>query len=334
MDDVYEIDLTPRTPRLFARLLPDLIELYLSDLNRTVQAKTVNGYRAKLRHVFDWWAEVGPACGWMLSADELAALNVHLESVISERGEPLSYNSRNDVLRRLRQVLRWAYQRKHIQVDLSKDVPTAHGMPPLRLPLSLDVLERLLEAARRGYAAGRNVALIAILAGTGIRCEEAAALHVRDVTLYADLSGYVTLPVTKFDEPRLVGLDEATGAHIRPWLDTLRNPEAPLFPSRNGQGMTPMSPSGTYKLLVRLAEDAGVRDQIQGAHDLRRMFATLWLRKLPGAGYGELLQRQLGHKRFETTQRYSLQDVEQVLNVMRSQRCSPMAQLAESRSLV
>lgn len=329
--DLYEIDLSPRAPRLYAKLLPDLIELYLREASRSTQEKTVYGYRAKLRHVLAWWDAAGPESGWMLGADELAALNVHLESVISERGEPLSYNSRLDVLRRLRQVLRWAYLRKYVPVDLADDVPAPRGMAPVRHPVELEALAKLLAAARQGGTAGRDVALVALLAGTGVRCEEAAALRVKDVTLYADGSGYVALPVTKLDEPRTVALDGATGALLRPWLDMVGVPDAPLFPSRNGGGSRSLSPDGTYKLVVRLAEAAGVRAQIRGAHDLRRMFATLWMRKLPGAGYGELLQRQLGHKNFATTQRYSLQDAGQVLQVMREERCSPIAQLAESQ---
>jgi integrase len=332
MADLYEIDLSPQSPRLYAKLLPELIELYLAEVGRTVQEKTIYGYRAKLQHVLDWWAAAGPLCGWVLSADELAALGMHLETVVSERGEPLSYNSRNDVLRRLRQVLRWAYERKRAPIDLSSDVPPAHGMAPARRPVGLEVLAQLLAAARRGHTAGRDAALVALLAGTGIRCEECASLRVGDVTLYADLSGYAVLRTTKFDDPRIVGIDAATGVHVQPWLDVLGDPSLPLFPSRNGHGQRPLSPSGVYGLIVRLAVEAGVREQIQGPHDLRRMFATLWMRRLPGAGYGELLQRQMGHKSFATTQRYSLQDVDQVVQVMRQQGCSPMAQLAESRS--
>jgi len=331
--DNYVIDLSPRAPRLYAKLLPELIDLYLEEVERSTQEKTVYGYRAKLRHVLDWWQACGPACDWMLSGDALAKLNMYLVSVVSERGEPLSYNSRLDVLRRLRQVLRWAYVRKHAPIDLSNDVPSPRGMAPVRKLVELETLANLLAAARSGRMAGRDVALVALLAGTGVRCEECASLRAGDVTLYADGSGYVALNTTKLDRPRVVGLDAETGKYVRPWLDTLDDPAAPLFPSRNGQGAKPLSPAGVYKLIVRLAEAAGVRAQIQGAHDLRRMFATLWMRRLPGAGYAELLQRQLGHRNFATTQRYSLQDVGQVLQVMRDAHCSPMAQLAESQCL-
>lgn len=329
--DTYTIDLSPKSPRLHARQLPELIERFLEVIAYSNQPKTAYGYRAKLRYVVDWWLETGPASGWMLGAEELATLNDYLEGVIVSTGEPMSYNSRADVLRRLRQCLRWAKNRGYIPIDLSDDVPAARGMTPDRKPVELEALARLLAAARAGDNPGRDVALLALLAGTGIRCEECAALLVEDVTLYADASGYAVLRRTKLDKPRTVGIDIATGAELRPWLDVLQVRQRPLFPSRNGGGQRPLSSSGVYKLVVRLAEVASVRDQVRGAHDLRRMFATLWMRRLPGKGYGELLQRQLGHANFATTQRYSLQDIDQVIQVMRAEAASPMAQLAESR---
>lgn len=332
--DIYTIDLSPKSPRLYARQLPELIERYLETVACDNQAQTAYGYRAKLRYVVEWWQETGPASDWMLGAVELARLNDYLDGVIARTGEPLSFNSRSDVLRRLKQCLRWAKDRGFAPIDLSGDVPTPRGMTPDRKPVELEALARLLEAARCGDNPGRDVALVALLAGTGIRCEECASLLTGDITLYADASGYAVLRKTKLDKPRTVGIDSATGVYLRPWLDVLRDAHSPLFPSRNGGGARALSSHGVYKLIVRLAEEAGVREHVRGAHDLRRMFATMWLRKLPGKGYGELLQRQMGHASFATTQRYSLQDVNRIIDVMREMACSPVAQLAESRSLV
>ncbi len=332
--DTYTIDLSPKSPRLLAEQLPELIDQYLIAVARDNQAKTAYGYRAKLRYVVDWWRAAGPESDWMLGADELAKLNDYLDGVIVQSGKPMSYNSRADVLRRLAQCLRWAKDRGYVPFDLANDVPAARGMTPDRRPVELDVLDLLLEAGSHGRNPGRDVALVALLAGTGIRCEECASLRVGDITLYADGSGYAILRITKMDKPRTVGIDGATGMYLRPWLDTLGDANGPLFPSRKGGGMQALSPAGVYKLIVRLAEAAGKRDQVQGAHDLRRMFATLWLRRLPGEGYGELLQRQMGHANFATTQRYSIQDANRIIDLMREEACSPMAQLAEKRSLV
>ena len=331
--NTYTIDLSPKSQRLYAKQLPELVEHYLAAVARDNQAKTAYGYRAKLRYALKWWQEAGSESEWMLGAEELAKLNDYLDGVIVQSGNPMSYNSRADVLRRLAQCLRWAKDRGCVLIDLSADVPAPRGMTPDRKPVSIDMLQKLLGAASTSKHPGRDLALVAMLAGTGIRCEECAALLVCDVALDADGSGYAILRTTKFDKPRTVAIDQETGRYLRPWLDVLQD-DQPLFPSRKGGGKRPLSPSGVYRILVELALDAGVRKQFHGAHDLRRMFATLWLRNLPGAGYGELLQRQLGHSSFSTTQRYSLQDVDRVIQVMRQEAASPMAQLAENQGTI
>lgn len=328
--NIYAIDLSFEAPRLYAIQLPELIERYLAAVACTCEPRTVGGYRTKLRHVINWWKTFGPQSDWMLGAEELAGLNDYLDTVQVRSGKMLSYSSRTDILGILAQCLRWARGRGYVPIDLSDEVPTARGMRPDRKVVELSVLDKMLSAARRGANSARDLAIVALLAGTGIRCEECAILRVRDVTLHPDNSGYVILRQAKFDKPRTVGIDSATGIQLRPWLDVFHDGDSPIFPSRNGKGRKALSSNGVYKVIVRLAEDAGVREQIRGPHDLRRMFATLWMRRLPGKGYGELLQRQLGHASFATTQRYSLQDVEQVIQVMRQEPASPMAQLAET----
>ncbi len=328
----YTINLEPKTPCLHARQLAELCELYLREVARKAQQKTVYTYREKLRYVLRWWDDAGPKHDYLLGADELVELNDWLDAQTTQADAALSFNTRNDVLRRLRQCLGWAYRKGYIAFDLARDVPTPRGMTPPRRVVDVDVLGALLRHAAEGPNPDRTTALLALLAGTGIRCEECVALHVSDVCLSADNSGYATLRTTKNDKPRTVAIDAPTGGHLRAWLEFNTIPDRPLFPSRNGKGRQPLSPSGAYKLIVDLAEAAGVRDQIQGPHDLRRMFATLWLRKLPGKGYGELLQKQLGHTNWATTQKYSLQDVEQIIVTMRAEAPSPMAQLAARRA--
>ena len=66
-----------------------------------------------------------------------------------------------------------------------------------------------------------------------------------------------------------------------------------------------------------------------GLHDIRRAFATFWVRKLPGVGYGQLLARQMGHTTLPglTFSTYSLQGIDDVRRCMVEQRCSLLAQM-------
>jgi len=331
-DTVHDINLAPVAPTLRANRIGDLIDLYLGEIARRRQQKTADGYRAKLSYFLDWWGAVGPAYDWLLGADALADFARHLEGLPTAKGEPLGYHTRNDALRRLRQVLHWAFKRGRVAVDLADDVPEPSGSPPSKTPVELAALAALLEAAAHGDNPARDAAIVAMLAGTGVRCEEAAAMLVEEVTLYADGSGFVHLTITKFDKERIVAFDGATGAYVCRWLDVSPRSSGPLFPSRTGRRTRPLSPSGIYKVVVALADAAGVRSVIRGPHDLRRMFATLWARRLRGESYGQLLQKQLGHASWATTSQYALQDYGDVLEVMRGAAVSPLAQLAQARS--
>ena len=70
--------------------------------------------------------------------------------------------------------------------------------------------------SRRGYASIRDAALIALLAGTGLRIAEALALRPVDVDLE---QATVRVLHGKGDRSRLVGLDAAAQALRDRWLD-------------------------------------------------------------------------------------------------------------------
>ena len=117
----------------------------------------------------------------------------------TKRGEPLSYHTRNDVLRRMKQMLRWAKSTGRIPVDLSDWIPAAEGSAPLRVAPDMAAVEQLIAAAA-SRSGPRDMAILAVFLGTGMRRAEASALDVTDVTLYADLSG--TLAIRKAKKVR------------------------------------------------------------------------------------------------------------------------------------
>ncbi|MBX3014648.1 MAG: tyrosine-type recombinase/integrase [Caldilineaceae bacterium] len=316
---IYLINLDSTVPALDAKQLVHLIELFLADHRRKNQPTTVKGYRFRLKPFINWWQSVGPDCGWILSGDDFADYVRYLDEL------GWGYNSRRDGVKRLRQVFRWAHQRGHVPVDFALYIPSTKGAPPVRPPLSLDDLAALLNACWRMAYPLRNRAIIAALAGTGLRREECAALRTTDLIFQADGAGYLSPPITKNDKPRVVAFDAATGAYLRQWLDVLPG-DGPLFPSRNGGASLSLSPDGLYKVVLDAAALAGVRVE---THDLRRMFATTWSRKLRGEAYGQLLQLQMGHASYNTTAIYNLQQAEDVLNALRSAPISPIAQIGK-----
>jgi integrase len=313
---MYQINLQPQEQQLEGSALLQLIEQWLDDQRLHLPPTTVDGYAVKLHYFVQWWERCGGAQGWKISRGTLAAFNRWLtDEARTKRGDYLSYHTRNDVLRRMKQMLRWAKAFDRIPVDLSDWVPTAEGSAPLRVAPDMDAVERLVAAAE---AAGpRDAAILAVFLGTGVRRAEAAGLDVTDVTLFADLSGTLVVRRAKkvknrVVQSRLVAFDAATGHYLSRWLDHLP-PAGPLFPSshvdRDGERLTPQ---GVYKVVRRIIYDAGLEHVIQGPHDLRRLFATTFARHRRGAGYDSLLSRQLGHSAYAMTAHYVLADVRDI----------------------
>jgi len=317
---IHKISFDADHPRLDGEHLARLIEMYLAEHGRRTQAKTVSGYRFKLSPFNEWWTDYGSAHAWILSDAALFDFEDYLHST------GWGWNSRNDTMRRLRQVFRWAHRRGHLSIDFSMYVPAARGNAPAHKPVELKALAAMLAVCRKTEFPERNRAILAVLAGTGLRREECASLMMDGVTMLANDCGYLEPTVCKNDAPRFVAFDHYTGAYLRTWLSRRGDAPGGLFLSRKfGE---PLSPSGIYKVVLDCAELAGVSDQVSGPHDLRRMFATRWSKRLRGEGYGQLLQKQLGHSNWETTAIYSLQDIDDVLDVMTTAKVSPIAQLA------
>lgn len=317
----YEIDMNPDEPTLRAPLLSQLIDVWLTECSTKLPMSTVEGYRLKVVYFQRWWAGAGPSVDWEFKADVLGEFNAWLANEARTRfGKPLSFNTQKDVLRRLRQAWLWAYQTRRLPIAIAEWIPEPIGSAPLRVAVEVERLVALFDAALSGPDPARDRVLLAVLIGTGLRRAEASGLDASDVTVYADLSGKITVRRAKkvrgrTVHGRIVAFDAATGALVRSWLDML-SPGSPLFPSTRGGRL---SPQGIYKVVRRCGEAAGItKEQLKGPHDLRRLFATTFARYRRGESHGQLLSMQLGHSSFAATVRngYSLQDIEDVRGAM------------------
>lgn len=325
--DSIRLDLA--RPALDARLLDALIERWLTDRRRRVAEKTAAGYAEKIYYFREWWKAAGEALDWQLTEDALLDFNAHLSARPSRFGKPLGYHTRRDCLRRLRQVFTWAYKKGYVPKDYSALVPAPDGSAPLRTATPLDQLRRLIDATDLSPYPTRDRAMLAVLLGTGVRRAECASINIEWVQISADNSGELRVEAKKVEQrevhSRLVAFDGATGKYIGAYLDTLMVSSGPLFPSgRSGRRLKPV---GVYKAVKRLIKLAGLDDQIQGPHDLRRNFTTYYNRNRRGESHGQLLSKQLGHSSFRMTAGYSLQDVEDVREVL----ISPFALLESGK---
>lgn len=303
------INLSPEQPTLHARQLDELISLWLAHCRACLPAATVDGYEYKIKWFRDWWSHIGPACSYVLTKAHLARFARWLADEYGKNGVRLSFNTRRDVLRRLRQALRWAQAEGYTDSrDYAQWVPHPDGGAPLRRAATLEQLQALLDAASRTAQPARNYALLATLIGTGIRRSEAASLRVQDCAFHADGTGVALIRGKRTRAnptgERLVALDCATATALAAFIAAEHTSHGALF--CGARAGVALSPQGVYKIVRQCATLANLSMEIIGCHDLRRAFATR------SQSAASVVQKQLGHSSSTMTDHYRRLDVDDV----------------------
>lgn len=169
---------------------------------------------------------------------------------------------------------------------------------------------RLLRLAERASARDRTI--LVLLLYTGLRLAELVTLDVDDVRVSAR-KGVVVVRSGKGDAYREVPLEALVRQVLEDWLGEL----GPGWRTVSGRDFVGRSGRRLSKRLVDdvvrgLGEDAGVK---LSAHVLRQTFLTRMVRH----GSDLVLVAELaGHRRLETTRRYSLpSDADRLLAVER-----------------
>ncbi len=161
------------------------------------------------------------------------------------------------------------------------------------------------------WVAVRDVAVLLLLYGCGLRISEALALNRRDVPSVSAAGGGSLMITGKGGKQRVVPLlpivVDAINAYVAACPYRLA-PDGPLFVGVRGGRLNPRIVQGR---LQTLRAQLGLPKEAT-PHALRHSFAT----HLLGAG-GDLraIQELLGHASLSTTQRYTDVDAEQLLDV-------------------
>lgn len=315
MSQTGTIHREPSIPTLYAADLNWLIAEYLSHLRTQLDLQsTVDCYACKLRWFTDWWEVTGPSKEWLLQQSDLEIFERYLRDATSSRTKrKLAWHSRNDVLRRLREMFHWSVSKDYIERDYAEWVPKADGGPPKRRAAGIAALVRLLEEAGDSATGSRDRAMIAMLMGMGLRRGEVVNLNVEDVVIEADGSGYAHVhgkrTKANADGSRDAAFDAATGRILLAYLDATHYRHGPLF---RGPSNKRLSAQGVYRRVKTIIERAGLSDQIIACHDLRRAFTTYYARNRRGSDSADRLRRQLGHASYSQTADYALLDVDDI----------------------
>ena len=183
--------------------------------------------------------------------------------------------------------------------DPSAALPRPRLQRPLPRILDEDDVRRLFEAAEDRAASGealavRNLALLELLYGSGLRASELVTLPrgaLRKGQPFLILSG-------KGGKERLVPISSRAETAVGRWLEFVPGDSAWLFPS----GKRHLSRVRLFQVVRAMATDAGIAPERISPHVLRHAFAT---HLLSGGADLRVLQSLLGHADIATTQIYT-----------------------------
>lgn len=216
--------------------------------------------------------------------------------------------------------------------------------------LTEEQLEALLDAVNRRSPSGqRNLALLTLMADTGLRVSEALSLQTRDLVREAGQLTHVRLRNGKGGKAATIALPSRTAVRLAKWLEAraeLEVGEGAVFCTistgtrkrgvATSEGFAPgteitelvpgraISRRYVQDMIKRIAERAGLDPATVTPHTLRHTFATHLLRR---TGNLKLVQEALRHSDMSTTARiYSHvtdQDVEQAVRALRPEEPAP-----------
>ena len=183
--------------------------------------------------------------------------------------------------------------------DPSGSLPRPRFERPLPRILDEGEMSRMFEAAEDRAASGeaaavRNLALLELLYGSGLRASELVSLPraaIRKGQAFLIISG-------KGGKERLVPISSRSETAVGQWLEQVPGDSLWLFPS----GKKHLSRVRLFQLVRQMAADAGIAPDRVSPHVLRHAFAT---HLLSGGADLRVLQSLLGHADIATTQIYT-----------------------------
>jgi len=284
----------------------EVLACYLSWLEgRPLAARSRQAYAHQVRRYLGWLEDRSPVDGDPLvdgDARDWAVRDYkrHLKAV--ERWKPASVN-----------LALAALDSFYTHLGLGRPVVRREDLPASApRALTEEQQRRLLRMAER--ASARDRAIVVTLLYTGLRLAELVALDVDDVRVSAR-KGLVVVRSGKGDAYREVPLNALVRQVLEEWLTErgrrAAEGERALLVGRGGRRL---SKRAVDDVVRGLGEGAGVK---LSAHVLRHTFLTHMVRQ----GSDLVLVAELaGHRRLETTRRYSLpSDVDRLLALERLQ---------------
>lgn len=252
--------------------------------------RTQQRYAAALKEFQQWYEET---YGEEPTLERLTDQNLRKwrETLVKRGLKPATVNLRLSAVR--------SFARSQGQEDLRVQNVSEVSKPvePLK-PGQVGKLLRALDGDR--WERKRDVAIVSLLAGAGLRVSEVVHLQMDDVQI-SERKGTARIRQGKGMKEREVRLGANVRAALREYLDV--RPDTPchsLFLSRNEK---PLHARDVQRVVQRGAHMARLDDELDVTpHTLRHSYASRFIVRNPGQ-IGTL-QMQLGHRSLRSTWRY------------------------------
>jgi len=225
----------------------------------------------------------------------------HIEGYLKSLNKKISSQSVARKLTAIKSFHKFLLLEKEVDEDITKSFTTPKTAKKLPMVLSIDEVITILEQVNKMTPLGlRNKALLELVYGSGLRVSELLDIKISDI----HLNQTYILVHGKGQKERIVPISDMAVIAIRKYMIDGRNEllkdqtSQLLFLNSKGHSL---SRQGFFKLLKKLAKDAGVETECS-PHTLRHSFATHLLEN--GMDL-RTLQTLLGHEDISTTQIYT-----------------------------
>ena len=272
--------------------LTEIIDVFLVVEVGSLDKKTVNWYRARLRPFAEH------CNGKPLT--ELTVTDIEAYRGQERRGGA-SWSTRNGTYTALKRLFHWAADTGHISCDVFASAHLRRPRKPksVHRTIPLRYVEMMLRAAEAedSLRAIRDLAVMRVLISTGIRRLELVGLRFGDV----DMETGEVLVLGKYDNERVVFLDDDALAALRAWLAARPDTRAAaLFislPKRQA-----VRPDAINDWLIYWKGVAKIPSHVQvSPHCWRHTYATEYI---AAGGDALTLKELMGHSDLSTTEIY------------------------------
>jgi integrase/recombinase XerC len=278
--------------------------------DRRRSAHTVRAYVATAHRLIDF---LGRYRGDLIDPSALTNVgSADLRAFLADRrASGLGASSAARELSGVRAFLRYAAEQQHVPPQLPR---TRAPKRPRTLPRpaapddAMNLAENAADAASEPWIGARDLAILLLLYGAGLRVAEAMSLQANIMPMGS------TLRVTgKRSKTRVVPIVAAVREAIDDYVRQCPYPlsgEVPLFVGARGG---PLNPDLVRRSVAAARKRLGLPDTLT-PHALRHSFATHLLAR--GADLRSL-QELLGHASLSSTQIYTAVDAARLLDVYR-----------------